>query len=552
MLKSITLKFTDNASITLPTEGVTIFVGPNNSGKSLILREIETLAFTRFGGGREKAKTIESLEGDWPSPAKLDSWLDTFGSRNVHQPDQVRLWSRRPHGDPIATELSRTQLEAVARNVATDPANWAIAASYFLRWGLLRLDGRTRFELSGDRPGGDLTSEPQNALQFLFQDDVVRKALQDLIYDAFGRYLVIDPSNLGRFSLKLSDTLPEDERSLSTKALTYFRGASHVTGESDGVQAFIGILVAILSGDFHTILLDEPEAFLHPPLARKLGANVAAIAKSKDSVLLAATHSADFLMGCIQASSKVRVMRLGYRKGRSTGKLVNTEELRDFLRHPLMRSSNVASALFHDGVVVCESDNDRVFYGEIYQRLQETEESYPSILFLNAHNKQTVPEIVGPLRKFGIPTVGIVDIDVVKEGGKEWAKQLEAINVPEPSKRGLEAERKAVKDLFDASGKNMKRDGGAALLDKEGQKAADRLFDALEKDGLFVVRRGELEHWLPELGVSITKTSWTVEILEKMGSDPDKAGYVKPGKGDVWDFMRGVVAWVRNEDRNGM
>jgi predicted ATP-dependent endonuclease of OLD family len=42
MLESISLKFTELAELLrIPAQGVTIFVGPNNSGKSLVLREIE-------------------------------------------------------------------------------------------------------------------------------------------------------------------------------------------------------------------------------------------------------------------------------------------------------------------------------------------------------------------------------------------------------------------------------------------------------------------------------------------------------------------------------
>ena len=41
MLDSITLKFTQHEDLVLPTAGITIFVGPNNSGKSLILKEVE-------------------------------------------------------------------------------------------------------------------------------------------------------------------------------------------------------------------------------------------------------------------------------------------------------------------------------------------------------------------------------------------------------------------------------------------------------------------------------------------------------------------------------
>ena len=41
MISSIVLKFTENSDLNLPTSGITVFVGPNNSGKSLVLKELE-------------------------------------------------------------------------------------------------------------------------------------------------------------------------------------------------------------------------------------------------------------------------------------------------------------------------------------------------------------------------------------------------------------------------------------------------------------------------------------------------------------------------------
>jgi hypothetical protein len=45
----------------------------------------------------------------------------------------------------------------------------------------------------------------------------------------------------------------------------------------------------------------------------------------------------------------------------------------------------------------------------------------PNCLFLHAQNKQTVKTIIKPLRKLGIPVAGIVDIDILKEGGVVWS-----------------------------------------------------------------------------------------------------------------------------------
>jgi hypothetical protein len=105
----------------------------------------------------------------------------------------------------------------------------------------------------------------------------------------------------------------------------------------------------------------------------------------------------------VQGSKAVRVVRLGYTGGKSKAHKVDSEVLETILKQPLMRSANVISGLFHDGVVVTESDNDRAFYSEIYYRLAEETRDAPSILFVNAQNKQTAKDIVSPLRQFGIP-----------------------------------------------------------------------------------------------------------------------------------------------------
>ena len=49
--------------------------------------------------------------------------------------------------------------------------------------------------------------------------------------------------------------------------------------------------------------------------------------------------------------------------------------------------------------------------------LAEQEKGYPSLLFVNAQNKQTIRDIIAPLRGFGVPAVAISDCDILKDGG---------------------------------------------------------------------------------------------------------------------------------------
>lgn len=548
MFSSITLKFTENADLTLPTSGITVFVGPNNSGKSLVLKEVEQAFMVHpFPAGLQ---ILRDYEIEWPNLDDVKTSLAKharFKQANLAE-GQVVLGRINPNSG-LETG-THTEASILAQASSRSDKRWW--ATQYLRWGVIRLDGRSRFNLTNDQGGGDILSPPNNVLAHLFQDDAARVKVRTLISDAFGLNFVVDPTNLGSLRIRLSrEQPPADEQSLNLAARDFYREAIHIKDASDGVQAFCGIVTAVMSGEFHTILVDEPEAFLHPPLARKLGKNLATLATERKGALLASTHSPDFLMGCVQATKDVRVVRLEYAEGKSRGRMVDPEQLENLFKRPLMRSANVVSALFYDGVVITESDNDRAFYSEIYYRLAEGANDYPSILFINAQNKQTIKDIVGPLRQFGVPAVAISDIDVIKDGGKTWTEWLRSAQIPEALHSGYANQRATIKACFEDTGRNMTTDGGIEILPTNDRLAADQLFDNLAQYGIFVVRRGELETWLQNLSIPGKKTDWTVAMLEKLGSDPVDPAYVKPTVGDVWDFMREIIAWIRNPARKG-
>ena len=123
--------------------------------------------------------------------------------------------------------------------------------------------------------------------------------------------------------------------------------------------------------------------------------------------------------------------------------------------------------------------------------------------------------------------------------------------MPEALHAGYGDQRAAIKTRLEATGKNMKTDGGINLLDKDDKLAAEHFFDNLAEYGVLVVRHGEVENWLQNLGVPGKKTDWTIAMLERMGSDPSDPSYIKPSDNDVWDFMRRIVGWIHNPARRG-
>lgn len=556
MLTSITLKTgntTSSSPLKIPIDGITIFVGPNNSGKSLVLRELE--AVITSGVDLNALKLLSDVEIKWIEKTELHQLIDIL--RNLHAKaidvpaDHVQIGRMNPHGGYEAANIH----VATADQIVDGKTNWRWLTQNILRFSLLRLDGRTRFSLTDDKPSGDLLSIPANMLVKLLTHKNSRELVQKHIKDAFVKHFQIDPTGMLTLRIRLHDKpseQPQSELSLDAQALNYQRAGLHIKEASDGVQAYTGILCAVCSGDYKLILIDEPEAFLHPPLAKKLGYQLATISKERGGAFFASTHSADFLVGCIQSGQPVQIVRLQYQSGNASAHVVDSKTLLSLFRDPLLRSSNVISALFYDGVIVCEADGDRVFYSEVLHRISGQGGTPLSILVLNARGKQSIRNLIGPLRKFGIPAAAICDIDIIKDGGATWKGWMSAAGVPDQLHDGLANIRNTIEKEFSTNSIDMKSSGGVNALTGSARSACEQLLSTVEEYGIFVVPGGELESWLGTLAIKGKKDYWVDNALQSMGSDPMSDTYVTPQHDDVWGFMESIIKWVSNPSRKGM
>jgi putative AbiEii toxin of type IV toxin-antitoxin system/OLD-like protein len=313
-------------------------------------------------------------------------------------------------------------------------------------------------------------------------------------------------------------------------------------------------MLQIIADDPEVLLIDEPEAFLHPALSFLLGREIARATAASQKRLFASTHSSSFLMGCIQSGAPLTVIRFTYRNDIATARALPSNELFKLVRNPLLRSTGVLAGLFYEYVIVTESDADRAFYQEVNERLlaKSPAEGIPNCLFINAQNKQTVGTIIRPLRELGIPAAAIVDIDVLKDGGTTWSTFVGSMFLPEVEHHAIAQLRGDLMKRFNASGKDMKRDGGTQVLADTDREAAENLLEKLAKYGAFVVPGGELESWLKPLGASGHGPQWLVNIFEKLGEDPTSNAYVNAGSGDVWQFVAGVKSWFSDANRKGI
>ena len=133
--------------------------------------------------------------------------------------------------------------------------------------------------------------------------------------------------------------------------------------QGDGMRSFASVVLHLLSPiTFSILLLDEPEAFLHPPQARLLG-EVIATEKSSRAQLFIATHSPDVLHGLINvAPEHLRVLRVQRDGNVNRIKELDKEHVKKISADPLMKYSSVMSGVFHERVIICEADADCMFY----------------------------------------------------------------------------------------------------------------------------------------------------------------------------------------------
>ncbi|THA13733.1 ATP-dependent nuclease [Rodentibacter pneumotropicus] len=532
---------------------VTVFIGPNNSGKSQALIEIEGWI---ANGRTELLNVISNLEFESLTREQVyEKILDKIkiAPSKDFTPYNNDYFLVGKYGNNIQIylpDLIRVAFLPTRENIKNSALVEVL--SYFTT----RLDGYSRLSLVNSQHAGDLQENPIGSFSKLFRDQVLISKVRDVIYSALKKYLVIDPTNLGNLRLRLSEEEPKDglDKRLTEEAIAFHKNAILVENASDGVKAFIGIIISLIAGESDFILVDEPEAFLHPTLSYKLGKEITSILNS-DKRLFVATHSADFLMGCVQSKVGINIVRLTYGIQGATARILTQDKLKPLMQNPLLRSIGVFNALFYNAVIVTEADADRAFYQEINERLlrEKDPRGIEGCLFLNAQNKQTVWDIVKPLRELGIPTVGIVDIDVIKEGGDVWNKVLNGIYLPELSHESYRTNRAKLKKAFDSiSGKNMKCDGGINLLNGSEKNFCLDFFKNLSDYGCFVVPVGEIERWLENLDIERGKSSWLRNIFDKMGDDPDLDEYIRPTDGDVWDFIGKVAEWINDPNKKGI
>jgi len=182
------------------------------------------------------------------------------------------------------------------------------------------------------------------------------------------------------------------------------------------MRSFASVILHMLTPDTTSVLiLDEPEAFLHPPQARLLGEFIAR-ERPPHSQLFIATHSSDVLQGLLGvAAERLRIIRIQRTGSINRVKELDKQRTKEIGSDPLMKFSGVMSGIFHQRVIICESDADCTFYSAILDLPNVRREQQPDVLFVHANGKHRMAALAETLTALDVSVDVIADIDLLRE-----------------------------------------------------------------------------------------------------------------------------------------
>jgi ABC-type cobalamin/Fe3+-siderophores transport system ATPase subunit len=432
-------------------QGIIIVVGPNSSGKTLFLRDIENYLLSGTpsfvvckGVAAQKPSDFQAFVDDLIAKNLLQVTpaQAMFGGQGVeHYRTNVPLmrvaepnFPARPNGffQPNIPNQLNPQFTQQNQNMRTPFSLDALRKAYdeFITdrdennssWfgpigstlaALLSLDQRRL--VCNKAPSFDYKQNPPDLpLQGLHINGEAQRRLVVETGNVFGNAVWLDISEQGVYQLRVSGNRirPPVEETNSPLAASKF---SAIENEGDGYRSYVGICVSLLLATRPVSLIDEPELCLHPPQAYHIGKFIGRYAK-EDHVTVIATHSSHVLRGILETGKRVTVVRLTRHNKEFTARCINEEELVDNLRNPRTRAEAVLDGVFSKGVVLVESEGDR----EEYQAASEAIEDSASreVHFVPVGGTGGFADPLRFYRSLEIPAAIIADLDAVCDTDK--------------------------------------------------------------------------------------------------------------------------------------
>lgn len=551
---------TCNEILDINPKKINILVGPNNSGKSRFLKELRNY----ISGDNKDLKIINNIEYTFPKNfSEFNESYNISGKifRDRYGTQRLKSYSNKPEPfnmtstlESCFTQQLKTFYEDITAffyRVITNKDKQAFlnyAGSLFYQY----LGTEERLTICKEQNNCGMDSSSTNYLSsFKYKADLL-KNLSERVQNLFKKNIYLDSQTLGdRLVFRISENFDYIKNYSENEASRLFH-ESKLDDQGDGLKSFVSTFLSLNSEENDVLLLDEPEAFLHPPLARKLGEMIGE-SSSENRTIFIATHSVEILKGILSKNQDVNVIRITRsEENKNTFTIVEKDILKNILENPLLRVSRVLEGIFCEKVIITEAEADELIYQELIEKLFENS----GIYFAHGQNKQTLTSIAQLYQKIGVNYEIIVDFDVLRVA-KEFSNFLSLMKISSEEINHFinysNSLRKIVESSIDITGmteEDIKKEK-EKIKDKAYHKKGIRFFNRkiklkLEKsfsffaeNHLHILKTGELETLLEEYGVNYKpKKEWIIEAINKI-ANLNKEDI--PPTDDLYIFLQNIV-----------
>lgn len=528
------ITFNNGKDVEINKNDIVIFVGPNNAGKSQSLKDIYALSEKSIQTTVITNVNIEKYK------STLVPFLDTL--------DTPKLGSDYKDYNVLGKNIRvRSYTEA---NFHED-SHYGNLRDLFV----VNLDTAARLSICTPADNIARNASKCHPIHYAAFTEKYGKWLSDSYKKAFGESIIVNNLFGGKIPLCIGDTVKlngiEDLQTAIYKGAETLDSYKQVQNQGDGIKSFTGILLYLMLDYYCTFLIDEPESFLHPPQANIMG-RIIGETLSNDQQAFISTHSEDIIKGLLSVCpNRIKIIRITREKDINNFSVLGNESFSDVWNDPLLKHSNIMSSLFHQQVVLCESDSDCKLYSIIESHLKRKEDKFSETLYIHCGGKHRMPKIAKALKMLNIDTKLIPDIDVLNDEtvftniveafGIEWASIQRKYNtivgnlhsVKEKVNRSeatavieqvLSSSKNAtltnkeiekIKDVLKTVSKwaSLKEFGTKAIPRGDATIAFDSMNSILKEHGIYIVPAGELECFIKEIGGH--GPEWVNTVLEK-------------------------------------
>lgn len=501
---------------------LTIFVGPNNCGKSQTLKDFASLM-----NGRKQSKIVSKLNSASTEFSSIEPLIDVSDHKTALNHKTIV---------GIGENFAEIEHNATNQDFESSKSDQGKMLEFYDRFRVVLLNSHNRANMINQTGTSGLENDrASNLLQLTYLDNSkkILKRFQAFFKETFNVSVYLDYTALSQISLKISHEEIDSLTGDTQKDRGLLKVLEKIDDQGEGYKSFAATILGLVSAKNRLVLLDEPEVFLHNAQQRQLGRWVGDFVKDNETQLVIATHSSSFLEGLLASGAEVNIQRLNRVKNNTSFSNIEADVVKNFTSNPILSSQRVLDAVFQKAVVVCEADTDRMIYKMVADKIKPQHE----ILFIHSHNKQTTPLVVNTLKKCSVPVYSIVDIDIF-HGDNEYNKIITAheidlgseytetqskvkifinsdrndANVKDDLKKELEQLLKDWSDLDDvtilkskisklnklfSNWHQFKKQGIDFISDKAIKNELSNLIKFLKTKNLYIVDVGELEGWIP-------------------------------------------------------